>query len=133
MLVIVSPNHLYVVALVRKHFKRARHLEVIVDRRRRERRTAGAVPGPGDRRRGDRRQQDIQAALWTIGWTMIRRSAARPPDAPRPWHLPWLRNELLLRMLRGTRWDGEVWPTAQATLRDALEARRRILREGWFN
>jgi hypothetical protein len=36
-------------------------------------------------------------------------------------------------MLLDTRWDAAVWPTAKATLRDALAARSRIRREGWFN
>ena len=131
-LVIVSPDHLYLVALARKHFTRDDRVEVIVDRRRRERRTAGA-PVPGDRRRRDRRQQDISAELRSIGWTMARPHPARPPDPTRPWHLPWLRVELLLRTLLGTRWGGEAWPTTQATLRGALRARGRIRQEGWFN
>lgn len=130
-LVIVSPDHLYFVNLVRQHFKRTEH-EVIVDRRRRERRTAGA-PVPGDRRREDRRQQDIRAELRALGWTMIRRPTAVPPDPTRPWHLPWLRVELVLRILLRTRWNVEVWPTAKATLCDALGTRNRIRREGWFN
>jgi hypothetical protein len=40
---------------------------------------------------------------------------------------------LLLRMLLGTGWSVDVWPTATATFRDALRARSRIRREGWFN
>lgn len=132
LLLIVSPNHLYLVDLVRQHFKSAERVEVIVDRRRRERRAVEA-PVPGDRRCRDRRQQDIDAELQLIGWTMVRPRTARPPDPTRPWHLPWLRVELLLRMLLGTRWGVEVWPTTQATLRGALRARRQIRREGWFN
>jgi hypothetical protein len=132
LLVIVSPDHLYVVDLVQQHFQRSERVEVIVDRRRRQRRTAGA-PVPGDRRAQDRRQQDVSAELELIGWTLVRQRPARPPDPTRPWHLPWLRVELLLRVVHGTPWGVEAWPSAQATLRGALRARSTIRREGWFN
>jgi hypothetical protein len=131
-LVIVSPGHLYLVKLVRQHFKRTGHVEVIVDRRRRERRILGALV-PDDRRREDRRQHDIRAELGALGWTMIRRPTAVPSDPTRPWHLPWLQVELVLRTLLRTRWNVEVWPLAKTTLCDALGTRNRIRREGWFN
>jgi hypothetical protein len=130
LLVIVSADHLYVVDLVQQHFKGSERVEVIVDRR--QRRMSGA-PVPGDRRAQDRRQQDISAELELIGWTMVRQRPARPPDPTRPWHLPWLRVELLLRVLHGSRWGIDAWPTTQATLRGALRARSKIRREGWFN
>ncbi|HEU5305401.1 MAG TPA: hypothetical protein VFU40_12205, partial [Gemmatimonadales bacterium] len=79
LLVIVSPDHPYLVNLVHQHFKRAERVEVIIDRRRRQRRTAEA-PVPGDRRAQDRRQQDVSAELELIGWTMVRQRPARPPD-----------------------------------------------------
>jgi hypothetical protein len=132
LLVIISPDHLYLVDRVQRHFTQPDRVEVIIDRRRRQRRADGA-PVPGDRRARDRRQQDVSAELELIGWTMVRPRAARPPDPTRPWHLPWLRVELLLRVLLATRWRVEAWPTAQATLRGALRARSTIRREGWFN
>jgi hypothetical protein len=88
---------------------------------------------PGDRRIQDRRRQDISAELALMGWTIVRQRPARPPDPTRPWHLPWLRVELLLRVLLGTRWRVQAWPAAQAAFRGALRARSKIRREGWFN
>jgi hypothetical protein len=132
LLVIVSPGHLYVVNRVQRHFKSADRVEVIIDRRRGQRRAA-AAPVPGDRRAQDRRQQDISAELALIGWTIVRRHPTRPLDPTRPWHLPWLRVELMLRMLLGSRWGVQAWPTAQAAFRGALRARSKIRREGWFN
>ncbi len=132
MLVIALPDCRYVADLVRRQFP-AEDVEVIVDRRRGERRRDPAVLGPEDRRSRDRRQHDIRAELRATGWAIIRRSQGLPPDPTRPWHLPWLRVQLLLRMLLGTRWEAAVRPTAGATLRDAITACRRIQREGWFN
>jgi hypothetical protein len=132
LLVIVSPDHLYVVNRVQQHFKSGERVEVVIDRRRRERRTAGA-PVPGDRRIQDRRQQDNSAELSVMGWTIARQRPARLVDPTRPWHLPWLRVQLLLRMLLGTRWGVRAWPATQATFRGALRARSKIRREGWFN
>lgn len=36
------------------------------------------------------------------------------------WQHPWLRVQLLLRSMFGTRWEGETWPTIKAELRKAL-------------
>ena len=132
LLVIVSPDHLYVVDRVQRHFRSGERVEVIVDRRRRERRAAGA-PVPGDRRIRDRRRQDVSAELAVMGWTIVQQRPTRPPDPTRPWHLPWLRVELLLRALISTRWGLQAWPSAQAMFRGALRARSKIRREGWFN
>jgi hypothetical protein len=45
--------------------------------------------------------------------------------APRPLSLdvrrtqhPWLRIQLLLRSMRGTRWDATTWPTRMLTATD---------------
>ena len=131
-LVIVLPDRDYLADLVRQQFAPAGDVEVIVDRRRRERRRSGAVLVPGDRRHRDRRQHDVRAELRATGWAMIRATSV-VDDPTRPWQLPWLRTQLLLRLLLGTRWSTAVWPTARATLRQALVERTRVRRAGWFN
>ena len=49
------------------------------------------------------------------------------------WQHPWLRIERLIRSILGTRWDNKTWPAAKATLKPALEERKKILRAGWMN
>jgi hypothetical protein len=41
---------------------------------------------------------------------------------------PWLRIQLLLRSMLGTRWDATTWPTVKAEMKKALEMRSRIQR-----
>jgi hypothetical protein len=133
-LVIVVPERVYLGDLVRQQFNPRETVEVIVDRRRRERRGARErLLVPEDRRTQERRQLNIRAELQATGWAIIRHATARPPDRTGPWQLPWLRIQLLLRMFVGRRWDVTVRPTAEAALREALAARRRIRQEGWFN
>lgn len=50
----------------------------------------------------------------------------------RVWH-PWLRISRLIITIRSTRWDSVTWPTAKATLLDAVEERSKVARAGWFN
>jgi hypothetical protein len=130
-LVIVLPDRVHFADLFRRQFP-AKDVEVIVDRRRHERRRRGQVPAGSDRRSRDRRRQDVRAELRATGWAIIRPIHV-VPDPTRPWQLPWLRVQLLLRALLGTRWDSAVWPTARATFRDAIAGRNRIRRAGWFN
>lgn len=131
MLVIVVPERVHFSDLLRQQFP-AEDVKVIVDRRRGDRRRRGRVRVLDDRRSRDRRQHDIRAELQATGWAIIPGPRVMPHPT-RPWELPWLRIQVLLRTLRGTRWDGAVSPTAGATLRDALAARSRIRQEGWFN
>jgi len=49
------------------------------------------------------------------------------------WQQPWLRIELLIRSILGTRWDNKTWPVAKTTLKLALEERKKIRRAGWMN
>jgi len=49
------------------------------------------------------------------------------------WQHPWLRIERLIRSILGTPWDNKTWPTAKATLKQALEERKKIRRAGWMN
>jgi hypothetical protein len=49
------------------------------------------------------------------------------------WQHPWLRIERLIRSILETRWDNATWPTAKATLKQALEERKKIRRAGWMN
>jgi hypothetical protein len=133
-LVIVVPDRVHLGDMVRQWVNPAEDVDIIIDRRRRERRTAGpGVLRPEDRRTQDRRQNDIRAELRATGWAIIRPVVDGPPDPTRPWQLPWLRVQLLLRMLLGRQWDVTVRPTAKAALRDAVAARRRVQQEGWFN
>ena len=54
-------------------------------------------------------------------------------EAERRWQHPWLRIQLLLRAMLGTRWDAVAWPTIRAELRRVLRVRGEIQRMGWFN
>jgi len=49
------------------------------------------------------------------------------------WQHPWLRFERLTRSILETRWDNKTWPTSRATLKRALEERKKIWRAGWMN
>jgi hypothetical protein len=46
------------------------------------------------------------------------------------WPHPWLRIQLILRAMLGTR---ETWPTIKAELKKALTMRGGIQRAGWFS
>jgi hypothetical protein len=50
----------------------------------------------------------------------------------RLWH-PWLRVQRLLRQMLHTPWDEPTWKRIKPEIRNALAARSRIEREGWFN
>jgi hypothetical protein len=50
-----------------------------------------------------------------------------------PYLLPWVRVLLLIHSTRSTRWGHEAWPQIKPVLRRALEMRRQIAQEGWWN
>jgi hypothetical protein len=47
--------------------------------------------------------------------------------------LPWVRVLLLIRSITSATWGHEAWPEVKPVLRRALEMRRQIAREGWWN
>lgn len=49
------------------------------------------------------------------------------------WQHPWLRIERLIRSILERRWDDKTWPTAKATLPEALKEWGKIRRVGWFS
>jgi hypothetical protein len=52
---------------------------------------------------------------------------------PEPSHVgrhPWLRIQLQLRSMLGTRWDATTWPTIKAEMKKVLETWSRIQRAG---
>ncbi len=61
----------------------------------------------------------------------VRKGNVNDTDT-RLWH-PWLRIQLLLHSMLGTRWNATTWPTVKAEMKKALEKRSRIQRAGWFN
>jgi len=50
-----------------------------------------------------------------------------------PFLLPWVRVLLLIRSITSTTSGHEAWPEVKPVLRRALEMRRQIAREGWWN
>jgi hypothetical protein len=52
---------------------------------------------------------------------------------PLPYLLPWVRVLLLIRSITSTEWDDTTGRLVQPLLRRALEMRRQIAREGWWN
>ena len=50
-----------------------------------------------------------------------------------PFLLPWVRVLLLNRSITSTAWGLEAWPEVKPVLRRALEMRRQIARDGWWN
>ena len=50
-----------------------------------------------------------------------------------PFLLPWVRVLLLIRSITSTTWGHEARPEVKPVLRRALEMRRQIAREGWWN
>jgi len=52
---------------------------------------------------------------------------------PLPYLLPWVRVLLLIRSITSTSWGHEAGPEVKPVLRRALEMRRQIAREGWWN
>jgi hypothetical protein len=52
---------------------------------------------------------------------------------PLPYLLPWVWVLLLIQSIRSTAWGHEAWPHVKPLLRHALEMRRQIARDGWWN
>ncbi len=50
-----------------------------------------------------------------------------------PFLLPWVRVFLPIRSITDEPWPDQTWPLVQPVLRRALEMRRQIAREGWWN
>jgi hypothetical protein len=50
-----------------------------------------------------------------------------------PFLLPWVRVLLLIHSITSATWGHEAWPQRKPVLRRALEMRRQIAREGWWN
>ena len=50
-----------------------------------------------------------------------------------PYLLPWVRVLLLIRSITSATWGYEAWPEVKPVLRRALEMRRQIARDGWWN
>jgi hypothetical protein len=50
-----------------------------------------------------------------------------------PYLLPWVRLLFLIRSITSTEWDQMTGRLVQPILRRALEMRRQIAREGWWN
>jgi hypothetical protein len=50
-----------------------------------------------------------------------------------PYLVPWVRVLILIRSITSTTWGHEAWPQVKPVLRRALEMRRQIAREGWWN
>jgi len=50
-----------------------------------------------------------------------------------PFLLPWVRISLLIWSIQTTTWDDATWPTVKVALVRALDIRRQINREGWWN
>jgi hypothetical protein len=50
-----------------------------------------------------------------------------------PCLLPWVRVLILIRSITLTTWGYEAWPQIKPVLRRALEMRRQIARDGWWN
>ena len=47
--------------------------------------------------------------------------------------VPWVRVLGLIGSITSTTWGHEAWPQVKPVLRRALEMRRQIAREGWWN
>jgi hypothetical protein len=56
-----------------------------------------------------------------------------PQVSQLPYLRPWLRVILLIRSITATDWDDTTGRLVQPILRRALEMRRQIAREGWWN
>lgn len=68
---------------VKEHFAGEGDVEVVVDRRRGERRTVLLAPAASDRRGTDRRHTDLSTDLRALGWGYVRRSEpASDRDTP---------------------------------------------------
>jgi hypothetical protein len=52
---------------------------------------------------------------------------------PLPYLLPWVRVLLLIRSITSTDWDETTGRLVQPLLRRALEMRRQIARDRWWN
>ena len=50
-----------------------------------------------------------------------------------PYLLAWVRVLFLIRSITSTEWDDMTGRLAQPILRRALEMRRQIARDGWWN
>jgi hypothetical protein len=46
---------------------------------------------------------------------------------------PWIRAELLLRMIRSTHWDSTAWPTLRQVLKRVIRVQSALRRGCWWN
>ena len=51
----------------------------------------------------------------------------------RPYLLPHLRVELILRAILNTRWDAETWAIVREQVPRVLQMRAQAARDGWWN
>jgi hypothetical protein len=71
MLFIVARDHLQLYESLRREFAREHDVQVVLDRRRGERR-GRAVRLPGERRRTDRRERsEVEQDLRVLGWALV--------------------------------------------------------------
>ncbi len=69
---VVSRSDLDRYDYLKRTFREEAKVDVVLDRRRSERRWREAEPTSHDRRRGDRRRNDNAENLKSLGWALIR-------------------------------------------------------------
>lgn len=75
---------------VRRHFANEPEVEIVFDRRVGERRTRRLL-SLSERRRSDRRQNDVSSDVASLGWAYVRRSEVTPASPPTVWSNRWAR------------------------------------------
>jgi hypothetical protein len=58
---------------LKRTFRDEEKVDVVLDRRRGERRWHDQAPGTDERRRGDRRRTDTGESLRSLGWALVRK------------------------------------------------------------
>ena len=96
-------------------------------------RLVSVLPGPRVEVRQDRRRPRRRRCIPPAALTPDSRPATVPRVTDTRWQHPWLRIERLIRLIVETRWDTATRPKAKAMFKRAIEERKKIRREGWWN
>ena len=91
-----------------------------------------------DSRRGKRRRRRAGFCAWSNHQAALT-AASKPPTVSlvlpnhHAWRHPWLRVQLVIRALTGTRWDAQQWPVVKSELGQVLIIRERMRRWVWWS
>lgn len=83
-LLVVARENPHIYEYLKRMFAGNETLEVVMDRRKGDRRAQGAAQLPERRRSADRRRQEVDQHLRALGWAIVMLDVAREQERSRP-------------------------------------------------